>query len=109
MTSASAMSPQTVSPNKRTPQRTTPTRPMPLPRLGRQHGVAVRQIPVDVLGGVAAFADRPHHQRLAARHVAGGEDPRDAGHLGLVGPDVAALVDLDAELLEKRLLRSEEP
>ena len=34
---------------------------------------------VDRVRGLAAFADRPHHQRLAAAHVAGGEDLRVRG------------------------------
>lgn len=39
------------------------------------------------------FADRPHHQRLAAAHVAGGEHLVDAGAVVVdVGLDIAARV-----------------
>jgi heat shock protein HtpX len=38
--------------------------------------IAAHQELVDRVRALAAFADRPHHQRLAAAHVAGGE------HLG---------------------------
>ena len=53
---------------------------------------------IDAAGGLAAFADRPDHERLAAAHVAAGEDARHAGACSLVGLDVAALVELQAEL-----------
>jgi hypothetical protein len=50
---------------------------------------------------LAAFADRPYHERLTPAHVAGGD------HLGVgalvgehVGLDVAALVELEAERLD---------
>jgi hypothetical protein len=63
------------------------------------------QEPVDRLRTQPAFADGPDHQRLAAAHVAGGED---VGARGLVvdhvGADVAALVEVDAEHLEQALV-----
>ena len=46
--------------------------------------VSVRRSPevaVDALGGLAALGDRPHHERLAAAHVARGEDAGYAGAL----------------------------
>ena len=47
---------------------------------------------------LAAFADGPHHQRLAAPHVAGGEDLGSRGVIvELVGLDVAAGIELDPE------------
>ena len=52
---------------------------------------------VDRARAQAALADRPHHQRLAAAHVAGGEHVRPRGLVvGDVGADVAALVEIDA-------------
>ncbi len=45
-------------------------------RAGGQVGVA-HEVLVDAAGALAAFPDRPHHQRLAAARVAAGED---AGH-----------------------------
>ena len=35
---------------------------------------------MDSLGGVAAVAHRPHHERRAAHDVAGGEHAVEAGH-----------------------------
>jgi hypothetical protein len=35
------------------------------------------QVAIDGRGGLAAFADGPDHQRLAAAHVAGGKDILD--------------------------------
>ena len=45
-----------------------------------------------------AFGNRPHDERLAALHVAGGEHAGHARHPVLVAPDVAAVGHLDAEL-----------
>ncbi len=56
------------------------------------------------LGGAAAFGDGPDDERLAAAHVARGEN---AGNGTAVIPfrgDVAAGIELDAELLEHSLL-----
>ena len=64
---------------------------------------------VDAGGARAALGDRPHDQALAAAHVAAREDARLAGHEALVARDVAARVELDAELLEHaRALRADE-
>src|ERR1041385_6081980 len=60
-----------------------------------QVGVS-HQVFVGELGGLAAFTDGPHDKRLAGSHVAGGEDAGNAGHLLIVGGDIAALVDRDA-------------
>src|SRR5258707_10897041 len=38
------------------------------------------QVEVDAARGGTALGDRPHDQRLAALHVAAGEDTRHAGH-----------------------------
>src|SRR3569623_1254830 len=56
---------------------------------------------IDATGALAAFLDRPHHQRLAATHVAAGKDLALAG---LVGGrrrlDDAARIKLDAGLFD---------
>ena len=47
---------------------------------------------------LAALADRPHHQRLAAPHVAAGEHLRIGAAVGVgVGPDIAARIELEPE------------
>src|SRR5208283_2360733 len=67
------------------------------------------QIAVALAGGAAAFVDGPDDEALAAPAVAGGEDALDAGRVLLVFRlDVAAGVGLDLEILEDRLLGSEE-
>ena len=54
---------------------------------------------------LAALADRPHHQRLAAAHVAGGKDLVDRGAvIAGVGGDIAALVERQAEVLDHALV-----
>ena len=55
----------------------------------RQRGLAHQEL-VDRLGGLAAFADRPHDERLAAADVAGGE------HLRPARDAVVALVGIEA-------------
>ena len=50
------------------------------------------------LGRLAALADRPDHERLAARMSPAAKTPGTLVMLVVVGPDVAALVELDAEL-----------
>jgi hypothetical protein len=62
---------------------------------GQGIGVAC-ELEVNATGGAAPLGDGPHDQRLAALHVAGGEDARNAGHLVLVPPDIAALGHLHA-------------
>jgi hypothetical protein len=42
---------------------------------------------IDAAGGLAAFRNRPNHQRLAAAHIAGGKDAKDGSHLTRVGLD----------------------
>ena len=56
-------------------------------------------------GGFAAFGDGPDDQRLAAAHVAGGEDAGDGGHVVGVGSNVAAAVERHAQLLDGAVLR----
>ena len=72
-------------------------------RLPRQVGLA-HQEAVDRARALAAFADRPHHERLAAAHVAGREH---LGHVGRIAAGeigrclgVAAVVLVDAEALD---------
>src|SRR5580700_12131924 len=49
---------------------------------------------VDRVRGLAAFADRPDDERLAATHVAGGKDLVERGAVVVGrGGDVAALVE----------------
>jgi hypothetical protein len=65
---------------------------------GGQPGLIGAQVGVDVAGGLAAVGDGPDDQALAALGVAGGEDAGNGGgELG--GLDVAAPVELDAQLL----------
>src|SRR6266849_7562269 len=58
------------------------------------------QVFIDSGSGFAAFGDRPYDERLAAAHVAGGEDSGNRRHIVLVGGDVAAIVKLNSELLD---------
>ncbi len=51
-----------------------------------------------------ALGDRPHDEALAAAHVAAGEDARLVGHEHGIALDVAARIEVDAELLEQALL-----
>src|SRR5665213_752122 len=56
---------------------------------------------VDRARALAPFADRPHDERLAAAHVAGGEHAIDAGAVVVgAGPRIAARVARDAERIE---------
>src|SRR5690606_6477573 len=64
---------------------------------------------VDARGGGPSLGDRPHDERLATTGVTGDEHPLDAAHVIQVAPDVPALVELDAQLLDQALaLRSRE-
>src|ERR1700710_1414445 len=58
---------------------------------------------VDRGGGGATLGDRPDDQRLAAARVAGDEDAVDRGQVAVVARDVAAVVELHAELLDQAL------
>ncbi len=49
-----------------------------------------------------AFGDRPHDERLTAADVTGDEDAGHRAHEVGVAPHVAALVELDAELVTRR-------
>src|SRR5262249_23953632 len=76
----------------------------------RREARLAHEVGVDAARRLAAFPDRPDDERLTAPHVAAREH---AGHARLVvrsDGDVAALVELHAELVDHpRLLRSEEP
>src|SRR5262245_37240938 len=64
---------------------------------------------VDPAGCLAAFGDGPDHEGLAAAHVAGAEDSRDASHVVLVGKHVASWIELQTQLLDHTaLLRAQE-
>src|SRR6266571_732507 len=65
----------------------------------RQPGCA-HQVIVDAARGSTAFRDRPDHQRLAAAHIAGGEDARYRSHAVVVCSDVTASVQLYSELFD---------
>src|SRR5690606_4337137 len=70
-------------------------------RSARQFGMP-HQVLVDCARGLAAFADRPHDQRLAAPRVAAGEDVADAGPVvGLGRLDVAAPVEFHAQVADQ--------
>src|SRR6185369_9927302 len=77
-------------------------------RAGGKVGAA-HQVLVDAARALAPFPDRPHHQRLAAPGIAAGEDAGHAAHVVVVRADVAALVGLDTEVLDRTLFRTEEP
>src|SRR5271167_2200064 len=56
---------------------------------------------VDGAGALPAFANRPDHERLAAPHVAGGEQLGNRrAVVGRVGADIAARIELDTGLLD---------
>ena len=80
------------------------------PTVSASRGSLLRQlvqVAVDDAGALAAFVDRPHDQRLAAAGVAGGEHALGRGRVrARLG--VAALILLDAELLEHERLRRQE-
>src|SRR5438876_11342280 len=59
---------------------------------------------IHAAGGLAAFADCPDHQGLSAAKIAGGEDAGHAGHVVLIRDDIAALVELEAELTDRAVL-----
>src|SRR6266508_389855 len=61
---------------------------------------AAHQVGVHAAGRAPRLADGPDDEGLAALHVAGREDARQARHPVPVPPDIAALGELDAELLE---------
>src|SRR5690242_14601899 len=80
-------------------ERTGPSRQV---RPAHQVAVALARRPT-------ALVDRPHDQALAAAHVAGREDARDAGHkLAVFRLRVRAGVLLHAELVEQLILRPAE-
>ena len=66
----------------------------------RQEGRAHQEL-VDRAGALPSLADRPDDQRLAAPHIARGEQFRHRGPvIERIGRDVAARVERDAGLLE---------
>ena len=67
------------------------------------------QVFVASLGGVAAFANRPHDQRLASAAVAGSKDARNAGFkVRHVGRNVRTLVSLQTKGFDKIWGRAQE-
>src|SRR6476660_1977067 len=78
-------------------------------RDGPREGARPREPGVDSGGRGASLGDGPDDERLSATGVAGHEDAGDRAHEVLVTADVAALVEVDPELLEHTApLRSEE-
>src|SRR4051794_28564419 len=66
-----------------------------------------REVPVDLGGALAAFADRPDDERLPAARISGREDAvRGRGVARRL--HVGALVALDPQLVEQALLGTEE-
>ena len=57
----------------------TPRRVRNLPDERQAAFAFAEQVGVDRVGDLAPFGDGPHHEALAARHVAGGEHAVDAG------------------------------
>src|SRR5215831_20049858 len=76
----------------------------PASRLTRQTCLPHQKF-IDCVRALTAFANRPHHQRLAAPHVTGCEDLRARRLVGVgISLDVAALIELDAEVLDHALV-----
>src|SRR5206468_3787463 len=61
---------------------------------------APHQKGIDAARTAPALGNGPHHERLTALHVPGGEHARYARHPLLVAPDRAALRHPDGQLLE---------
>src|SRR5262245_568426 len=81
---------------------------MPL-RERRREVRAPHEVGVDAAGRAPPLRDRPHDEGLPALHVARREHAGHARHPRPVAPDVAALREADAQLLEEaRPLRSDE-
>ena len=56
------------------------------------------------MGRLAAFADRPHHQRLAATHITAGEHFFGRSLVGHhIGGHIAARIELDAQFVDNSL------
>src|SRR5207247_9111068 len=75
-------------PPSRPPRRAAPSKVVPPRevaavlrgrRLSSRQVAAPHQVLVDRTRGLAAFADRPHHERLPAAHIARGEHLVGAG------------------------------
>jgi hypothetical protein len=62
------------------------------------------QVLVDRAGGAPALGNRPDDERLAALHVAGGEDTADVRHPARVAADVAAIGQRHAKIREQPAL-----
>src|SRR5690606_21893404 len=79
--------------------------------LSRQRGSSHEEL-IDRTRALTAFADGPHHQRLAAAHVAGGEQLGAAGLIAagtICGRSgIAALIFLHAEGIQYFLRRADE-
>jgi hypothetical protein len=75
-----------------------------------QQGGLAHQVAIDAARRLASLPDRPDDQRLPAAEVAAGEHAGNARHVVGVRLDVAARVELDAEVRQERaLLRPQEP
>src|SRR5581483_8254398 len=61
------------------------------------------EIEIDRARGLAAFGDRPNHERLTAAHVARSEDARHGRHLVLVSFDVAARIEFHSKLIQQAI------
>ncbi len=70
-----------------------------LPQVGFAH-----QVFVNAARRLAAFRDCPYNQRLAAAHIAGGEDTGNRGHVIRVGFDVAPPIELHAQRFDHPIL-----
>ncbi len=64
-------------------------------------GLSGAQVDVDVARGFAALGDSPHDEALTAVGVAGAKHAVDVGGVGSVGLDVAARVEIDADLVDE--------
>src|SRR3984957_9694631 len=58
------------------------------------------QVRIDTCRGFAPLGDGPYNERLPAAHIARGEDSGKRRHVVLIGGDVAAIVELNSELLD---------
>src|SRR5437868_8231713 len=62
------------------------------------------QPPIDTLRRVPALANRPDDQRLPATRIPGGENSGNARLMFIVGCNVAAKVEVDAEVGQESVL-----
>src|SRR5438067_2520023 len=72
-----------------------------LKQLNRGQIRAAHQELIHTARGLAAFADSPNYEGLAAADVAGGEDSGGGGHVVLVDFDVAAAILFQSQLIDR--------